>query len=804
MRKYNRVIVSLLGTTALIWTPFSMAVTQQGLSSAPQPTSCLITNFSKTGNDYWSNVSIQITNQCGQNVDMRNTTLTFNNADNLNTNFWGSFGSISYPDNSMQITSQPNGQSYISSLSFHVPDNDWSNSLLANGQSIVLQYGAATAGYDANSAKVYVDGQAVKTGTLVLNISGNKPDTTSANPVVDILDAENNIIQKVTVPWGGQQNVVLAPGAYSIHPETITVSDTTSYVGTANPQQVTVDAGKTLSSTITYTAVVQNAHINVTTQKLPNALSGYTQQPAVTLTSTTGSALTQTVKWGETTQINQLANSMLYTLTSATIDYNGSKCIPSFNPSSLMSSEKSPQTTQLTYVCSTVKQDQVSINVKGLPATTTSITTTFTPSNGANSINKTIDISNGSGNDSVSLTDGAVYNVSTSNVTGYTASVQPQTLTVNSNSSVSINYQAAAAVKGHIAGYLPGWLGNISPTDLSTSPYSAEKLSAAGYTDVLVAFGLFSTTQPGQISTGAFDCAGCVTKAYVDSLHSKGIKVILSLGGAATGVPNTSVDFHGVLSGQDPETFKNTFVKSVETILQQYGFDGIDIDIEHGLGPKVSGSRTEFVTPASGSDIDVLAKIINQLHADNPSVIVTMAPQTANISPNPNAFDATWGNYSSLIMQTYKSITWVGIQLYNTGCTNGIDSVCYPDTGASPDYSVAMAADLLENWPQTNKNGQSTAYMPYTSYLQPQQVVLGYPAPNAQGVSDGGPVTSTPVIKQAISCLQTGSTGCSQYKPPRPYTSIGGAFEWSLQYDQGNQYKFASDLVACVINGNCN
>lgn len=363
--------------------------------------------------------------------------------------------------------------------------------------------------------------------------------------------------------------------------------------------------------------------------------------------------------------------------------------------------------------------------------------------------------------------------------------------------------QTIVESKQHIVGYLPGWLSDISPLDLSSSPYSADKLKVAGYTDVIVGFGLFSTSQPGEISTRAFDCSGCVTKSYIDSLHNKGIKAILSLGGAATGIADTSVDFHGVLSGQDPQTFKNTFVKSVESIMSAYGFDGVDIDIEHGLGPKESGSRAEFVTPASGSDIDVLASIINQLHADNPAIMITMAPQTANVSPNANAFDGIWGNYASLIMQTYKSITWVGIQLYNTGCTFGIDGVCYEDTGETPDYAVVMATDLLEDWPQVSKEGQVTGYMPYKSYLQPQQVMLGYVAPNAQGISDGSPVTSDTAIKQAVNCLQTGRVGCAQYRPPRAYTTIAGIFEWSLEYDQANQYKFASDLVNCVINGNC-
>ncbi|WBV68140.1 hypothetical protein PGH46_14040 [Legionella pneumophila] len=79
-------------------------------------------------------------------------------------------------------------------------------------------------------------------------------------------------------------------------------------------------------------------------------------------------------------------------------------------------------------------------------------------------------------------------------------------------------------------------------------------------------------------------------------------------------------------------------------------------------------------------------------------------------------------------MQTHQSLAWVGIQLYNTGCAFGIDQVCYgPTPTDTPDFSVAMATDLLENWPAT-VNGRPTGFQPYVSYLRPSQIVIGYPS----------------------------------------------------------------------------
>jgi chitinase len=377
-------------------------------------------------------------------------------------------------------------------------------------------------------------------------------------------------------------------------------------------------------------------------------------------------------------------------------------------------------------------------------------------------------------------------NTTTNTAASETPILQPGSSITSSNPAQTPSSVTPIASSGRIIGYLPGW----------KTPPSATSLKTAGYTHILVAFGVFSTTQPGQI-VSAFDT---VSKNTVNALRSAGIKVLLSLGGASTSIPNTSVDFHLVLSqASSSNAFQTTFIQSVENLISQYGFDGIDFDIEAGLN-----SGGTFSQPTG--DIAVLANIINQLHTRNSQLLISLAPQVANISAT-SGFDQTWGNYSSLIMKTHASLSWVGIQLYNAGCAFGIDHVCYdPNATSSPDFSVAMATDLLESWPQKDSSGRSTGFQPYISYLSPSQVVLGYPAPNRYGASDGSPATPVSTIKRALQCLKsktTGSQSCDSYIPPRNYGSIGGVFNWEVTYDQDNGFQFANGLKKCVIDGNC-
>lgn len=776
--------------TFFLFLPIScFATPKKASTTVPQPTPCVVGTFSKTGNQFWSIVSLQLKNNCGQTVDFQNSTITFNNASNLNTSFWGKFGQITYPDNNLQITSQPlAGGGFLSTLFIHIPETDWANSKLINGQSITISYGTATADYDPNSAKVYLSGSSPQTGEIDLINSMAKP--AGVDQAFAIVDLTNNgqPVKTVQLPWQGQQQIPgLMPGSYVIQPRDISTPQGDVLQGSAQPSAINLGATQRITSSISYVAAQQTGLINVRAAAMPSALSGYPNTPVITLTRTdTGGTVTKTIPWNTTTQINQLANNKTYRFTTPVITFNGNSCTGTFTPTETLSKQQSPNTVQLAYTCVLINQVNVNLNVNGLTASTPSVIATLTPNGGGTPITKTINLTNGSGTASVSLSQGSIYNVSASTITGFTATFNPQPFTAISNATETISYQPQAVGAGRVIGYLPGW----------KQPPSATDLANAGYTNILIAFGVFSTSEPGKI-TPAFDT---VSKDYISSLQNLGIKVSLSLGGALTSLPNTSVDFHMVLQlAGNPSTFQQTFVQSIKSLISTFGFDGVDFDIEHGL----NGGGT-FANPSG--DIAVLANIINQLRTDIPTLLISLAPQTANVAAT-SLFDATWGNYASLIMKTSSALSWVGVQLYNTGCMLGIDQVCYdPNNVSSPNFSVAMATDLLSNWPAVDSSGRATGFQPYISHLTPNQIVLGYPSPNAQGGSDGSPVTPTATIKRAIQCLRTGTAGansCGTYVPPHSFGLIGGVFNWEVTFDQSNGFRFARDLKNCVSTGNC-
>jgi chitinase len=341
------------------------------------------------------------------------------------------------------------------------------------------------------------------------------------------------------------------------------------------------------------------------------------------------------------------------------------------------------------------------------------------------------------------------------------------------------------ATPGKIVGYLPGY----KPT--AVNPVHLVK---AGYTHVIVAFATFNSTHPGQLANSF----SYITVSHVKELKAAGLKVLISLGGAVATDPGTTVNFHEILTGGG-SNFTRVFTASIEKLVATYGFDGVDFDIETGfsLGP-------------SPNDADALADVIKLLHRHNPGLLLTLVPQAENVAPSQTQGQwlSIYGSYSYLAQITHKEITWTGVQIYNTGGMNGINNQLY--SNADPknvDFSVAMAVDMLEAWPSKGPDGRPTGFAPYLGLLRDDQVLLGYPAPNSRGDSDGGPNKPNDVIKQIIKCLRGGFSDhslCAGYYPPsRDYTDFGGVFEWELTYDQNNEYKFASELRDCVRNGAC-
>ncbi|WP_327665830.1 chitinase [Streptomyces sp. NBC_00498] len=236
-----------------------------------------------------------------------------------------------------------------------------------------------------------------------------------------------------------------------------------------------------------------------------------------------------------------------------------------------------------------------------------------------------------------------------------------------------------------------------------------------------------ATTTPGQITFNLDPAVGYASsadfKADIAAKHAAGKSVILSVGGEKGSVSVNS------------DASATAFADSAYRLMQDYGFDGVDIDLENGL-------NSTYMT-----------KALRQLSAKaGGKLVLTMAPQTIDMQ-------STSGEYFKTALNVKDILTVVNMQYYNSGSMLGCDGKVYSQ--GSVDFLTALACIQLEGG------------------LDASQVGLGVPA-STRGAGSGYVAPS--VVNNALDCLARG-TGCGTFKPAKTYPGLRGAMTWSTNWD---------------------
>ncbi|MFF8384317.1 chitinase [Streptomyces kanasensis] len=236
-----------------------------------------------------------------------------------------------------------------------------------------------------------------------------------------------------------------------------------------------------------------------------------------------------------------------------------------------------------------------------------------------------------------------------------------------------------------------------------------------------------STNTPGQIVFNLDPAVGYASvadfKADVAAKKAAGKSVVISVGGEKGNVTINS------------DASATAFANSAYALMQEYGFSGVDIDLEHGINSTY------------------LTKALRQLSAKaGPGMVLTMAPQTIDMQN-------TGTEYFKTALAVKDILTVVNMQYYNSGSMLGCDGKVYAQ--GSVDFLTALACIQLEGG------------------LDPSQVGLGVPA-SPRGAGSG--YVDPSIVKNALDCLTRG-TGCGSFKPSKTWPSLRGAMTWSTNWD---------------------
>jgi len=261
-------------------------------------------------------------------------------------------------------------------------------------------------------------------------------------------------------------------------------------------------------------------------------------------------------------------------------------------------------------------------------------------------------------------------------------------------------------------------------------------------------------------------------KADIAYLKSQGKKVMISLGG-----------------GGQHFTLANTarvpnYVSSVTRIVEEYGFDGIDIDFE-SPSLSIDPGDTDFKHPTTPSIVNLI-DALRQLHSHFGSkFMISLVPEGTQIPGGYPSYGGQFGSYLAITYAIRDILTFIDVQDYNTPPLQGLDGEIYQ--AGNVDYHAAMTELLLHGF---NIGGDPAHFFPP---LPGKQVAVGFLT---------GDTTPT-VVDQAMDYIITGKAPAgTHYKLRKPggYPEMIGAMFWTIDGDRRGNYNF-SNSVGPLLHG---
>ena len=253
-------------------------------------------------------------------------------------------------------------------------------------------------------------------------------------------------------------------------------------------------------------------------------------------------------------------------------------------------------------------------------------------------------------------------------------------------------------------------------------------------------------------------------KAAIKQKQGEGKKVMISLGGG------------GQRFTLDTQDGKERFIKTVEDICAEYGFDGIDIDFEASSMNLIPGD-TDPKHPISPTTVNMIAAL-REIHDHfGKDFMVSLVPEGQQTSAAGADYGGQFGSYVPIIEGIRDILSFTDTQDYNCPPVEGLNGEYYMP--GSVDYHAAATEQFLHGF----YVGRDPKH--YFAPLPPDKVVIGYLN------SD----TTPEIVAESMRALITGKSKLmTRYTMQRPggYPSFSGAMFWTIDADRREQYRYSN------------
>ncbi len=271
-------------------------------------------------------------------------------------------------------------------------------------------------------------------------------------------------------------------------------------------------------------------------------------------------------------------------------------------------------------------------------------------------------------------------------------------------------------------------------------------------------------------------------KADIQLLKSQNKKVIISIGGAEGQVRLNTI------------SARDKFINSMIAIVEEYDFDGIDIDFE-GQSLSFDFGDTDFANPTTPVIVNTINGIQSICDHFGNDFILTMAPETFFVQLGYSFYggisqgaDRRAGAYLPIIHALRDKLTFLQVQYYNSGQITALDDRAY-NMGNS-DFYVSLVDMLLKGFPITKDQSK------FFPALRPDQILIGVPA----AFNAGGGHTGSEGVITALDYLIKGTSFGGQYSLTQTYPDLRGVMSWSINWDEFDGLIF-SDAVRAYLDG---
>jgi chitinase len=255
-------------------------------------------------------------------------------------------------------------------------------------------------------------------------------------------------------------------------------------------------------------------------------------------------------------------------------------------------------------------------------------------------------------------------------------------------------------------------------------------------------------------------------KADIQREQARGKKVMISLGGGG--------QHFALLTAEG----KQNFIRTVEDICTQFGFNGIDIDFETS-SLELDPGDTDFKHPTTPSTVHLIAAL-REIHDHfGKDFMLSLVPEGTQIPAAYPGYGGQFGSYLPIVEGIRDILTFVDTQDYNCPPIEGLDGEYYMP--GSVDYHAAATELVLHGFDV----GRDPKH--HFDPLPPEKVAIGFLN------SD----TTPPIVQETMRYLITGNSSTpTSYKlrQLRGYPAFDGAMFWTIDDDRRENYRYSNSV----------